>query len=71
MPVYIRLVEPTVEGTAAKQGHIEQVYSPDDATGFTYGDAYFFRQKAFDEWNNLDWVIETISGDKYHVKAST
>lgn len=71
MAVYVRLVGATIEGTASIQGHIEQVYSPDDATAFTCGDALFFRQKAFENWSNLEWEIEKLADGKYRVKAST
>jgi hypothetical protein len=69
--IYVRLVEPSVAGTAAKQGQIEQVYSPDDATAFPYGDAHYFRQQAFEHWSNFNWEIEKVSGDKYRVRAGT
>lgn len=64
MAIYVRLVD-------AKQKHIEQVYSPDNATAFTSGDAQIFRVKAHEHWPNFNWEIEKVPGEKYRVRAST
>lgn len=69
MAIYLRLQAPSAEGTAAIKGQIEQVYSPDDAGVFSYGDADYFRKIAFERWPNLDWVMEKVTIDRYRVQA--
>jgi hypothetical protein len=71
MAVYIRLVELNANEEATRQGRIEQVYSPDDATEFSYNDAKFFRQKAFEHWNAFDWMIENVASGTYRLKSNT
>ena len=71
MAIYVRLVEPTAQGTAHLEGHIEQVYSSDDAEVFNYGDAHFFRQKAFENWPDHQWEMEKIADNEYRVMART
>jgi hypothetical protein len=71
MAIYVRLAQQTVQGSAPLAGNIEQVYSPDDATVFSYDDAHLFRQKAFESWPNHYWAMEKIANDKHRVMART
>jgi len=71
MSVYIRLVGEKGEGTAPISGELEKVHSPDDATLFSYDDASFVRQKAYERWSSCDWQMVETAGHKYHVSSAT
>ena len=71
MAVYVKVVKPPVEKTAAEEVSIERVHSPDNATNFNHEDALFSRTKAFEQWHNFDWKIENLPDNRYRVTAST
>ena len=57
-------------GVAAIKGELCIVKERGDASEFSYGDAQFFLQKAFEKWPDLAWEIERLLGQgKYLVKA--